>query len=168
MTRQTRILPVSQECCPTRKHITRQARILATRQKICQKGKNLLARQGKTAQNCSLPSQWALMLILSPHVNSILELAGECFDDTRYNFRKFILGVSPEELLGRVSGFGPGDKCFVFCLFCICICICICICYFCICICICMQPTTWWHEWGACEGVAQLLPTSPGRPPAWR
>ena len=61
------------------------------------------------------------MLILSPHVNSILELAGECFDDTRYNFRKFfdlwkknILGVSPEELIGRVSGFGPGDKCSVF------------------------------------------------------
>ena len=160
MTRQTRILPVSQECCPTRKHITRQARILATRQKNCQKGKNLLARQGKTAQNCSLPSQWALMLILSPHVNSILELAGECFDDTRYNLRKFcdFFKIHTWGFAGGADRTGkwlwPWRQ-----MLCICICICICIC---------MQPTTWWHEWGACEGVAQLLPTSPGRPPAWR
>ena len=24
---------------------------------------------------------------------------------------------------------------------------------------------TWWQEWGACEGVGQLLVASPGRPP---
>ena len=45
-----RMLPNSQAYYPPGKNFGHQA-------KNCQKGKNLLARQGKTAQNCSLPSQ---------------------------------------------------------------------------------------------------------------